>query len=209
VGYNDLFCTGSKDIATPNLDAFAKEGVRLTSFYAPSSTCPRAALLRKQGYATALIGKWHRLNARAPADESRVRPLFRDPLPQRPRAGAQRRQGRPRLPAHPACRGTKIVEQPATLAFLPEGFVEESVRFITDHKDRPFFLHLANIETHTPWFVSKRFQGKSKAGRYGDAVECMDWMVGEILATLKKLGLEKKTLVVFTSDNGPLVKRYE
>src|SRR6185369_6553666 len=52
-------------------------------------------------------------------------------------------------------------------------------------------------------------RGKSKSGVYGDAVECMDWMVGEVVETVKKLGLEKKTLIVFTSDNGPLVKKYE
>jgi len=247
VGYDDLSCFGSKDIATPNLDAFAKEGMRLTSFYAPSSTCTPsraailtgryplrvqgcervlfpndkqgleadkeitiAALLRKQGYATALVGKWHlgctpeHLPTSHGFDLYLGIPYPNDHGPER--NGGKGDRGFPPIPLY---RGTKIVEQPADLASLPERFVEESVKFITENKDRPFYLHLANIETHTPWFVSKRFQGKSKAGRFGDAVECMDWMVGEVCATVKKLGLEKKTLIVFTTDNGPLVKKYE
>ncbi|HVE40255.1 MAG TPA: sulfatase [Planctomycetota bacterium] len=247
VGYDDLSCFGSKDIATPNLDALAKEGMRLTSFYAPASTCtpsraailtgryaPRvqgcervlfpndkqgieadkevtiATLLRKQGYATALVGKWHlgctpeHLPTNHGFDLYLGIPYPNDHGPLR--NGGKGDRGFPPIPLY---RGTKIVEQPTDLASLPERFVEESVKFITENKDRPFFLHLANIETHTPWFVSKKFQGKSKAGRYGDAVECMDWMVGEVVATLKKLDLEKKTLLVFTSDNGPLVKKYE
>ena len=247
VGYDDLSCFGSKDIATPHLDALAKEGARLTSFYAPSSTCtpsraailtgryaPRvqgcervlfpndkqgieadkevtiATLLRKQGYATALVGKWHlgctpeHLPTNHGFDHYLGIPYPNDHGPLR--NGGKGDRGFPPIPLY---RGTKIVEQPTDLASLPERFVDESVKFITENKDRPFFLHLANIETHTPWFVSKKFQEKSNAGRYGDAVECMDWMVGEILATLKKLDLEKKTLLVFTSDNGPLVKKYE
>jgi arylsulfatase A-like enzyme len=247
VGYDDLSCFGSKDIATPNLDALAKEGMRLTSFYAPSSTCTpsRAAiltgrypnriqgcervlfpndkqgieadkeitiatLLRKQGYATGLVGKWHlgctpeHLPTSHGFDLYLGIPYPNDHGPLR--NGGKGDRGFPPIPLY---RGTRIVEQPTDLASLPERFVEESVKFITENKDRPFFLHLANIETHTPWFVSKKFQGRSKAGRYGDAVECMDWMVGEIVATLKKLDLEKKTLLVFSSDNGPLVQKYE
>ena len=247
VGYDDLSCFGSKDIRTPNLDAFAKEGIRLTSFYAPSGTCTptRAALmtgrypnrvagcervlfpndkvglnsgkevtigtlLRKQGYATAVIGKWHlgctpeHLPTNHGFDLYFGIPYPNDHGPER--NGGKGDRGFPPIPLY---RGTKIVEQPADLASLPERFVDESVKFIAENKDKPFFLHLSNIETHTPWFVSKRFQGKSKAGTFGDAVECMDWMVGEVLDAVKKHGLEKKTLIVFTTDNGPLVKKYE
>ena len=247
VGYDDLSCFGSKDIATPNLDAFAKEGMRFTSFYAPSSTCTpsRAAiltgrypnrvqgcervlfpndkqglegdkevtiatLLRKQGYATALVGKWHlgctpeHLPTNHGFDLYLGIPYPNDHGPER--NGGKGDRGFPPIPLY---RGSKIAEQPADLASLPERFVDESAKFITENKDRPFFLHLANIETHTPWFVSKKFQGKSKGGRFGDAVECMDWMVGRIVETVKALGLEKKTLIVFTSDNGPLVKKYD
>lgn len=247
VGYDDLSCFGSKDLRTPNLDALAKEGIRLTSFYAPSATCTptRAALLtgrypnrvagcdrvlfptdqqglntgkeitigsllRKRGYATAVIGKWHlgctpeHLPTNHGFDLYYGIPYPNDHGPER--NGGKGDRGFPPIPLY---RGTKIVEQPADLAALPERFAEEAVRFITDHRDKPFFLHLSNIETHTPWFVSRRFQGKSKAGPFGDAVECMDWMVGEVVGAVKKLGLEKKTLIVFTTDNGPLVKRYE
>lgn len=247
VGWDDLSCYGSKDLRTPNLDSLAKEGIRFTSFYAPSSTCTptRAALmtgrypnrvagcervlfpndkqglgsgkettigtlLRGQGYATAVVGKWHlgctpeHLPTSHGFDLYFGIPYPNDHGPER--NGGKGDRGFPPIPLY---RGTTIVEQPADLASLPERFVEESVKFITENKDRPFFLHLSNIETHTPWFVSKRFRGKSKAGAYGDAVECMDWMVGEVVETVKKLGLERKTLIVFTTDNGPLVKKYD
>jgi arylsulfatase A len=247
VGYDDLSCFGSKDIRTPNLDALAKEGIRLTSYYAPSGTCTptRAALLtgrypnrvagcervlfptdkhglatgkeitigtllQKQGYKTAVIGKWHlgctpeHLPTNHGFDLYYGIPYPNDHGPER--NGGKGDRGFPPIPLY---RGKRIVEQPANLAALPEKFAEEAVKFITDNKDNPFFLHLANIETHTPWFVTPKFRGKSKAGPFGDAVECMDWMVGEVVATVKKLGLEKKTLIVFTTDNGPLVKKYE
>ena len=79
---------------------------------------------------------------------------------------------------------------------------------MTENKDRPFFLHLSNIETHTPWYVPRRFEGTSGDGVYGDAVVCMDWMVGEVMSALDKLNLAQNTLLVFTTDNGPLWQRH-
>jgi arylsulfatase A-like enzyme len=203
VGWDDLSCYGSKDIRTPNLDALAKDGIRFTSFYAPSATCTptRAALLtgrypnrvagcdrvlfphdkvglnsgkettigallRSQGYATALIGKWHlgctpeHLPTNHGFDLYFGIPYPNDHSPLR--SGGTGDKGWPPIPLY---RGTKVVEQPADLPSLPERFVEESVKFMTENKDKPFYLHLANIETHTPWFVSKRFQGRARPAR--------------------------------------------
>jgi arylsulfatase A len=249
VGYDDLGCYGAKDISTPNLDKLASQGVRFTSFYAPSPTCTptRAAiltgcyaqrvgcpqvlfpysktglhtnevtiaeLLKTRGYATALVGKWHLgfqpqfLPPVHGFDLFLGIPYPNDHGPER--LGWSKASGVPdyRAPPMPLIRGTNIVETPAQLASLPERFTAEALRFIDANKERPFYLHLANIETHTPWLTSARFHYKSKAGVYGDAVQCLDWTVGEVMRKLDELGLSENTLLVFTSDNGPLVYRY-
>jgi arylsulfatase A len=249
VGYDDLSCFGAKDINTPNLDQLAGQGMKFTSFYAPSPTCTptRAALLtgcyaqrvgcpqvlfpysktglnsneitiaellKARDYATAVIGKWHlgfQPQFLPPAHGFDVFlgiPYPNDHGPERLGWSKQAGVTDYRAPPIPLIRGTNIIEAPAQLATLPERFTAEAISFITENKDRPFFLHLSNIETHTPWLTSARFHYKSKAGVYGDAVECLDWTVGEVMRTLDKLGLAENTLLVFTSDNGPLVHRY-
>jgi arylsulfatase A len=85
---------------------------------------------------------------------------------------------------------------------------EEAVAFIERNKARPFFLYLPHTmpgSTSHP-FASAAFRGKSHNGKYGDAVEELDWSTGEILAALERLKLDGRTLVIFTSDNGA-VKR--
>jgi arylsulfatase A-like enzyme len=245
VGWDDLSCFGSKDIATPNLDRLAAQGARLTSFYAPHSTCtptraailtgcyaqrvglPRvlfptdrtglaaeertiAELLRDAGYATACIGKWHlghrpeHLPTRHGFDLFFGIPYPNDHGPERLDQNGKTRG----FPPIPLLRGEQVVEQPTNLAKLPERFVAEAVAFVQANKDRPFFLHFANIETHTPWLMTRRFQGKSQAGIYGDAVQCLDQLVGDLLAALDAAGVANDTLVVFQSDNGPLTSAY-
>jgi arylsulfatase A len=249
VGYDDLGCFGAKDIRTPHLDKLAAQGIKFTSFYAPSPTCTptRAALmtgcyaqrvgcpqvlfpysktglssneitiaelLKERGYATGLIGKWHlgfQPQFLPPAHGFDVFlgiPYPNDHGPERLGWSAQAGVTNYRAPPIPLIRGTAVTEAPAQLATLPERFTREAISFIRENKERAFYLHLANIETHTPWLTSAPFHYKSKAGVYGDAVECLDWTVGEILKTLDELGLADNTLVVFTSDNGPLVHRY-
>jgi len=173
-----------------------------------------AELLKGQGYATGLIGKWHlgfQPEFLPPAhgfDMFLGIPYPNDHGPERLGGSQQAGVTNYRAPPIPLIRGINIIEAPAQLATLPERFTEEATSFIRENKDRPFYLHLANIETHTPWLTSARFHYQSKAGVYGDAVECLDWTVGEVLKTLDELGLAENTLVVFSSDNGPLVHRY-
>lgn len=172
----------------------------------PEKETSIATLLKQRGFTTALIGKWHlgHLPQFSPVrngfDLYLGIPYPNDHDPIRPNYSY--------APPIPLLRGTNIIEQPAKLATLPERFCDEAIKFITENQQRPFFLHYANIETHTPWFVPKRFEGKSAEGPYGDAVECLDWQVGQIVAVIKKLGLADRTLIVFSSDNGPLVHRY-
>ena len=75
--------------------------------------------------------------------------------------------------------------------------------FIDRHKDQPFFLYVPHAMVHVPLHVSDKFRGKTQRGLFGDVVEEVDWSVGQILAAIKKNGLDEQTLVMFCSDNGP------
>jgi uncharacterized sulfatase len=86
---------------------------------------------------------------------------------------------------------------------LTQSFTAKAIRFITENKNQPFFLYYAQPFPHIPLHASEEFRGKSRGGLYGDCVEEIDWSVGQILETLRSLDLEEKTLVLFTSDNGP------
>ncbi|MCG2460649.1 sulfatase [Flavobacteriaceae bacterium F89] len=103
----------------------------------------------------------------------------------------------------PLMRNTEIVERPAEQHSITKRYTEEAISFIKKHKDRPFFVYLAHNLPHIPLFASKDFEGKSKRGLYGDVVAEIDHGVGQIIAELKADGLDKNTIVVFTSDNGP------
>lgn len=82
-------------------------------------------------------------------------------------------------------------------------YTQQAIQFITSNQDNPFFLYLAHSMPHLPISTAESFRGKSTAGLYGDVVQTLDWSTGEILKTLQELNLDEKTLVVFTSDNGP------
>ncbi|MDP2115508.1 MAG: sulfatase-like hydrolase/transferase, partial [Bacteroidota bacterium] len=82
-------------------------------------------------------------------------------------------------------------------------YTERTVRFISENRKSPFFLYLAHSMPHVPLAVSEKFKGKSEQGMYGDVIMEIDWSVGEIMKALEKNGLDKNTLVIFTSDNGP------
>ena len=77
------------------------------------------------------------------------------------------------------------------------------MRLIRESRGKPFFIYLAHNMPHVPIFASPRFDGKSANGVYGDVIEEIDWSVGQILKTLEAEQLTKKTIIVFTSDNGP------
>ena len=104
-------------------------------------------------------------------------------------------------------RNTQIIERPVDQTTLTKRYTEEAVRFIQEHKQEPFFLYFAHTFPHVPLFASPEFKGKSPRGRYGDAVEELDWSVGQVLEALRKSKLDENTLVFFTSDNGPWLQR--
>jgi arylsulfatase A len=162
-----------------------------------------AEALKRQGYRTGMLGKWH-------LGDFDTRPEF-NPL----RHGFDFFFGIPyshdyRRPfvqdatrGVPLYRGFDQVERPVVANTLTQRFTDEALRFIRDAQDRPFFLYVAYNMPHLPAGASQAFEGKSTAGRYGDAVEEIDWSVGQVLAELKARGLERHTMTVFFSDNGP------
>ena len=100
-------------------------------------------------------------------------------------------------------RNGETVERPADHRTLTTRYTEEAIRFIDTNRARPFFLYLAHNLPHIPLARSPEFVGHSAAGIYGDVVEEIDWSTGRVLDALKAAGLDRRTLVVFTSDNGP------
>ena len=103
----------------------------------------------------------------------------------------------------PLIENTKEIERPANQLTITKRYTERAVEFIEKNKDKPFFLYLAHSLPHIPLFVSEEFKGRSNAGVFTDVIEEIDWSVGQIIKTLKKNNLDKNTVVVFTSDNGP------
>jgi len=164
-----------------------------------------AKVLKKAGYATACIGKWHL------GDQSEFLPTRHgfDEYFGIPYSDDMTKDVSPATwPELPLMRNEKVIEAPVDRDYLTKRYTGEAIDFITRNKDQPFFIYLPQAmpgSTAHP-FASPAFKGKSRNGGYGDSVEELDWSTGEILATLKKLGLDERTLVVFTSDNGA-VKR--
>lgn len=103
----------------------------------------------------------------------------------------------------PLLRGTEVIERPADQNTITQRYTDEAVAFIEKHRSEPFFLYVPHSMPHIPLFVSPSHRGQSPAGLYGDVIEEIDHSVGRILDTLRKLQLDQKTLVVFSSDNGP------
>lgn len=230
LGYGDLGCYGHPTFKTPRLDRLAAEGARLTQFHCPAPFCAptRAALLtgrqpfrcgmtqnpapdggpdadqlalpegeillpqvlKQAGYATALIGKWHlghkpgRLPTDRGFDEYYGIPYSNDMRPVQ------------------VLEGTRVVEYPVVQATLTTRYAEKAADFMRRHRDQPFFLELAEAMPHKPLAAAEKHYQKSGAGLYGDTMADLDDSVGTVLDTLKELGLEAQTLVLFTSDNG-------
>lgn len=156
-----------------------------------------AEVLKSRGYATACIGKWHL------GDQPRHLPaehgfdyFFGIPYSNDMQAAGR---GDPPLPL---VEQTRVIEAPAEQATLTRRYTAKAIDFLEQHHSRPFLLYLPHTFPHLPLFASPDFHGKSSNGRYGDAVEEIDWSTGQILDCLDRLGVANNTLVIFTSDNG-------
>jgi uncharacterized sulfatase len=177
----------------------------------PPSEITLAELLKGRGYSTACVGKWHLghrpeyLPTRQGFDRYFGIPYSNDMdgVPGTPRGIKGVRAQKSENWNVPLMRDEEILRRAPDQRELTRMYTEESVKFIREKKAGPFFLYLAHSMPHVPLFRSKAFEGVSPGGLYGDVVEELDWSVGEIVRALKESGIEKNTLFVFTSDNGP------
>jgi arylsulfatase A-like enzyme len=176
----------------------------------PEKELTFAKILQQQGYNTALIGKWHLGSTpRFLPPAHGFNYFYGIPYPNDhgpERLGGSGSRGYPPIPLIE--NNTKLKDLNNTeLAELPHEFVRKTCQYISTcaKNKQPFYVQYANIETHTPWFIPQGFEGLSSRGAYGDAVEYLDRCVGIILKQVKALGIENNTMVVFHSDNGPLL----
>ncbi len=187
---------------------------RVSTGHLPDSEITLAEQLKSRGYATGIIGKWHlgvwSNNAEGHPSRHGFDFVFglphsndMDPARGNPKGASGRLDQDPAWWRSPLYRGTEIIEQPADQTTLTRRYAEEAVRFIREKKDGPFFLYFPHTFPHVPLFASEKFRGQSPRGLYGDVVEELDWSVGQVLDAVRASTLEKKTLVFFTSDNGP------
>ncbi len=226
LGYGDLSINGNTSIQTPHIDQMAREGIQFSNFFASANVCtpsraglltgrypirtglahkaisaehthglPQseltiAELLKEQGYRTAIIGKWHLGHSAEhwPTEHGFDYywglPFSNDMTP---------------LALY---QGSEKIEEPVDQTTLTERYTAETIRFMEENQETPFFIYLPHTFPHIPLHVSERFEGQSQAGLYGDVIETLDWSMGEIFAALKRLDIDQNTLVMFTSDNG-------
>jgi arylsulfatase A-like enzyme len=153
-----------------------------------------AEILKKQGYATACIGKWHL------GDQPKFLPT-RQGFDTYYGIPYSNNMSNPDNPL-PLLGDEEIIEAPVDQNTITKRYTREAIDFIKENSNQPFFIYLPHTMPHNPVHTSEKFRGQSDNGLYGDAVEEIDWSVGEILQCLKKEGLDEQTMVVFTSDNG-------
>jgi len=229
LGYGDLACFGSQTNKTPHLDRMAQEGARFTDFYVPMPFCAPsrssmltgrypfrtgvtsnpapdsgindiglpadeitiAEALKPLGYASMCIGKWHlghtpQFLPRTQGFDEYYGILYSNDM-------------RPVQIVH----NEQVAAYPVVQGLLTQDYTQRALRFIEQNKDRPFLLYLPHAMPHKPLAASEDFYTpETPADLYADVLAELDWSVGQILSWLQQLGLEKNTLVIFTSDNG-------
>jgi arylsulfatase A-like enzyme len=293
LGYGDVSCYGAKSVKTPNIDRFAKQGLKFSNAHCTSATSTPsryslltgeyawrrkgtnvlpgdasalivpgritiASVLKDAGYVTGVIGKWHLGLGQAggpdwngeiqsspndigftysfliPATGDRVPCVFVENRrvvgldPQDPitvnyakkvgdwPTGKENPELLKMVPSHG--HDMTIVNGVSRIGYMTGGksalWVDENiadvitgkaVKFIEDNKDKPFFLYFATHDIHVPRMPNQRFVGKSGMGPRGDAIIEFDWSVGEIIQAVERMNLTKNTLIIITSDNGPVV----
>lgn len=232
LGYGTLGCYGHPRFKTPNLDRMAAEGIRLTHFNTPTASCAptRASLMtgrypfrcglttnpspagppqhndlalphservlpqlfKEAGYATGMVGKWHLGHkhvefypTRRGFDEYLGLLYSNDMRPIQ------------------LIDGEKVIEYPVIQATLTRRYTARALDFIERHAAQRFFFYFAHAMPHKPLATTEQYYQKSGAGLYGDIMADLDASVGEVLAKVKELGLDERTLIIFSSDNGP------
>ena len=179
----------------------------------PLSEVTVAEVLKTAGYRTAMVGKWHLghlpqfLPMHHGFDSWFGLPFSHDMRMTVPRENGYRTTAyyspRPEYWDVPLMENDVVIERPADHRTLTRRYTERAIQFIADNRSRPFFLYIAHSMPHIPLARSNQFAGHSAGGMYGDVIEELDWSVGRVLDALRSAGIERNTLVLFTSDNGP------
>ena len=226
LGYGDLSSFGAYDIKTPNIDFIGINGIRFTDFYSVSSVCtpsragmltgryPQrfglngvlfpdshtglpsseytiAELLSDNGYKTGMVGKWHL------GHKNEFLPL---------QQGFDFFYGIPYsndMASTVYFSGNDVVDYYPDQSQMTKKLTEEALKYIDRNKENNFYLYVAHPMPHVPIYVSEKFRGSSDRGLYGDVIQELDWSVGEIIKRLEELNILDRTLVIFSSDNGP------
>jgi arylsulfatase len=179
------------------LNHTSKEGIHPDELLLPE-------MCKAAGYATGAFGKWHlgtypMFNPLHNGfDEFLGIPYSNDNSKFHPSLAKE-------MPPLPFYDGLKVIETDPDQSQFTRRFTERATSFIERHKSKPFFLYLPHVMPHVPIFASEAFRGKSDAGLYGDVVQELDWSVGQILDAIQRCGIERSTLVIFFSDNGPFL----
>jgi arylsulfatase A-like enzyme len=176
----------------------------------PEKEITIASALKGAGYSTACIGKWHLGHHAQYLPNSHGFDFYfgipySNDMDLREGMNYLEAFGQPKIEYFnvPLMKNNEIFERPADQTTITKRYTQEAIKFIKQNKEKPFFLYMAHSMPHVPLFRSKEFEDKSLRGLYGDVIEELDWSVGEIISALKDNGLDKNTIVVFTSDNGP------
>jgi len=232
LGYGDLSCFGAPKIKTPYLDRMAEEGIRFSEFYCaspisspsraglltgrlpqrmginavffpdshtgmPSNEITIAEMLKTKGYKTGIVGKWHlgHLEQFLPLQQG-FDSYFGIPYSND-------------MTSIVYYRNNEVEEFNVDQQYITQRYTQESLKFIKESKEMPFFLYVAHNMPHVPIYASPEFKGKSDQGVYGDVIQEIDWSVGQIYKTLDSLKILDNTLIIFTSDNGPWLPFFE
>ena len=184
----------------------------------PDSEITIAEKLKENGYKNAIIGKWHLGHKKEylplqhgfdyyygipySNDMDKINGITCCPGP---RYWQQYEKKRPDSSNYnvPLIENNNIIERPTDQTTITKRYSDKAVEFIRDNKKNNFFLYLAHNLPHTPLYASDEFTGKSKRGLYGDVVEEIDHGIGRIIDELERNNLDRNTIVIFTSDNGP------
>lgn len=231
LGYGDLSSYGASDIATPNIDRLASEGIRFTDFYTPANTCsPTRAALMTGRYpprtgVNAVLG--YDTVEGLPLEEITLAEMLRDVGYTTAMVGKWHLgQVEALMPWQqgfdyffgPATSNDdnnfflyeshgnqyQRFPEPVDQALLTQRYTDKALHFLDEQRDapRPFFLYLPHTIAHIPLHPHPRFVGSSQRGPYGDVVQELDDAVGQVLAKLVELGMDENTVVIFSSDNG-------
>ncbi len=231
LGYGDLSVQGSRLIRTPNLDRLAREGVRMTDFYASANICtPSRAGLQTGRYPIRTGLAWEVIQGTdtrgLPLSETTIGEALKpdyataligkwhlghvEPYWPPTRHGYDLFFGLPYshdmkpLNLYTSGPGVEFTKEDVDFPRLTQRFFDRGLQFIEDHKaGQPFFLLLALSAPHLPLNPNPDHAGHSQAAAYGDVVEEIDSQTGRLMARLKVLGIDNDTVVIVTSDNGP------